>query len=153
MLVLRGAALASMSCWHWLGNCVTSQLGGETLSETVGPSVRPRLVAVPPKKVRKIGGDTHSASTLRGELDSSTPRVSRVFWMVVFEGRSLPIKSEKSAKIGNKSVEIGKNRPSKGSARGSSAGPPRFGPRLATRQSQGPDVFPGRLSAPSYSPC
>jgi hypothetical protein len=85
VLVLRGAALASMSCWHWLGNCVTSQLGGETLSETVGPSVRPRLVAVPPKKVRKIGGDTHSASTLRGELDSSTPRVSRVFWVAVFD--------------------------------------------------------------------
>ncbi len=39
-------------------------------------------------------------STLRGELDSSTPRVFRVFWMVVFDGCSLPRKSEKSVKIG-----------------------------------------------------
>ena len=36
----------------------------------------------------------------RGELDSSTPRVSRVFWMVVFESWSLPGKSEKSGKSG-----------------------------------------------------
>ena len=31
---------------------------------------------------------------------SSTPRVFRVFWMVVFDGWSLPRKSEKSVKIG-----------------------------------------------------
>ena len=41
-------------------------------------------------------------STLWGALDSSTPRVPGVFWMVVFEGWSLLRKSEKSWKIGNK---------------------------------------------------
>ncbi len=40
---------------------------------------------------------------------SSTPRVFRVFWMVVFDGWSLPRKSEKSVKIG-KNQPI--NRPS-----------------------------------------
>ena len=39
-------------------------------------------------------------STLRGELDSSTPRVFRGFWSRACLGRSLPRKSEKSVKIG-----------------------------------------------------
>ncbi len=37
--------------------------------------------------------------TFQGELDSSTPGVHEVFWMVVLEGSSLPRKSEKSVKI------------------------------------------------------
>ena len=51
--------------------------------------------------IRPLEELLHSkCSTLRGELDSSTPRVFGVFWMVFVEGRSLP----------RKSVKIGRNR-------------------------------------------
>ncbi len=57
----------------------------------------------------------YKCSTLRGELDSSTPRVLRGFWSQVCLGRSLPRKSPKSVKIGkNRKIEG----PGKGLVRG-----------------------------------
>ena len=65
----------------------------------------------PPRVSYRMISTFSQCGTLRGELDSSTLRVFGVFWMVVFEGWSLPRKSEKS-------VRIGKNQPSKGPIEG-----------------------------------
>ena len=83
--------------------------------------------------------------TLRGELDSSAPRVFGGFWSRVCLGRSLPRKSEKS-------VKTGENRPSKSA--GSAATRPARSARSAARARRparalgGLDVVPTAPPAP-----